>query len=144
LNDGSFIPYPEHHILQIPPEIASIIIVFVLGFVFILCLGCGLGAHYLMKRSEIKNKANQLGVPIPQAPNRSLCKYGLFFLIAFLLPGALFTTPLGSFYGMYILWYWVMLFVVAVPIVLLYEHFTQMRQWAKLLTKYEPPLPDEL
>ena len=144
MSDIFLLNFSEYHLLQIPPEIASIVIVFVGGFVFILCLGCGLGAHYLMKRSEIKNKANQLGVPMPQAPNRSLCKYGLFFLIAFLLPGALFTTPMGSFYAMYILWYWVFLFVVAVPIVLLYEHFTQMRQWAELLTKYEPPLPDEL
>ena len=144
MSDIFLLPFPECHLLQIPPEIVSIVLVFVFGFIFILCLGCGLGAHYLMKRSEIKNKANQLGVPMPQAPNRSLCKYGLFFLIAFLLPGALFTTPLGSFYGMFVIWYWVLLFVVAVPIVLIYEHFAQMRQWSESLRKYEPPLPDEL
>ncbi len=117
------------HPLQMPPELVPLVFAIVFGFIAILCIGCVLMGHYRMTQGRIKKKAAQMGVPMPKVPSRGIGKYVIFFLIAFVLPGYLMTTPALSMLGMWILWYWVFLFVVVVPIVMILGHFSQMRDW---------------
>lgn len=140
---------PAQGPMQASPDIVLMAVLVIFGMVDSLCIGCVAGVYEFRSKRRYKRMARERGIPNPIMPRVSLLKYELFAIVsvaigvAIIYQASLVQSPMTMTIIIDVLWYWLILWIVVPPAVMIYATREQSRQMQEMMSSFPVPKKDD-